>query len=120
MGVLTLGFLGSGIPAVFVASLVLTGVAMALTGPATGAFLADSVPPHRRGTAVGIYRTCGDVAILVGPLTLGWLVEIGAADLSIIIMAVTAAVATLLFALLTRTHTRSARPSGPHPQTVEL
>lgn len=108
VGVMTLGFLGSGTPALFIASLVLTGIAMTLTGPASGAFLAESVPPRHRGTAVGIYRTCGDVAILVGPLSLGWLVEIGAADLSIVIMAVTAAVVTVVFALLTRKRTDPA------------
>ena len=102
VGICTLGFLGSGSSWVFLAALLCTGVAMAFTGPSTGAFLAESVPPDKRGTAVGIYRTAGDVAILVGPLSLGWLIEHGHTASAVVLLAVITVVVAVVFAVLTR------------------
>lgn len=103
VGFCTLGFLGSASAVVFGVALVATGVAMAFTGPSTGAFLAESVPPAKRGTAVGIYRTAGDVAILLGPLCLGWLLEAGHVVPAILLLALVTLASALLFAHLTRT-----------------
>jgi MFS transporter, DHA1 family, multidrug resistance protein len=57
---------------------VLLGVAMAFLGIATGyagvppaAMLSDLTPSHGSGTAVGAFRFCGDLGLLVGPLVAG-------------------------------------------------
>jgi len=42
-------------------------------GPAPAAFVADITPPHLRGMLVGMYRSAGDIGIIVGPVMLGWL-----------------------------------------------
>jgi len=120
LGVVTLGFLGSASAPVFLAALVLTGVATAFTGPATGAYLADAVAPQKRGMAVGVYRTCGDAATLVGPLVLGWMLAADADAAAVVLLGVTTLTAAALFAVLSR---RSGRPPSaasavPVPVTV--
>lgn len=114
LGLVTLGFLGAGSAPVFLSALVLTGVAMAFTGPPTGAYLADAVAPQKRGMAVGVYRTCGDLATLVGPLGLGWLVAVGAETAAVAILSGTMVAAAVFFAVLSRRHTSHvARVSPP-------
>lgn len=102
LGLLTFGFLGSGSAPVFLAALVLTGVATAFTGPATGAYLAEAVAPQKRGMAVGVYRTCGDLATLVGPLVLGWMLGAGADAGAVVLLGATTVAAAGLFAVLSR------------------
>lgn len=127
LGLAVLGFLGAGSAPVFVAALVLTGVATAFTGPPTGAYLAESVAPAKPGLAVGVYRTCGDVATLVGPLGLGWLVAAGHPRGAVLALAGTTVIAAALFALLSRScsHKSSAlapatppAPAATTPQPV--
>lgn len=109
VGVTTLGFLASTTPALFIAALVATSAAMVLTGPSTGAFLASSVPPRKRGTAVGIYRTAGDVAILIGPLALGTLIEQGHTTVAICLLSLISGAAAAVFTILTRSTPRDNR-----------
>lgn len=103
----TLGFLASSSAPAFLAALVLTGVATSFTGPPTGAFLAGSVAARRRGLAVGVYRTCGDAATLLGPVLLGWLLAGGRTTAAVVLLSVTTALAAALFAGLSR------RPQAP-------
>lgn len=81
------------IPAMLISSLAFVGYAFATTlgafivvsavvglftsiaAPAQVAYLADIAPVARQGSAVGIYRTFGDLAALIGPVVLGVLVE---------------------------------------------
>ncbi len=111
LAVSTLGFLASPVPAGFVTALVVTSVAMALTGPSTAAFLAETTSPEQRGTAVGIFRTFGDLGIIVGPILLGWLLGRGLEDLAIIALAAMAVIAAVVFVILTATR------RGPAPTT---
>ena len=55
---------------VFVASAFAWAGAHSLMGPAPAAYAADVTPPSIRGTALSVYRTCGDVGLLVGPVAL--------------------------------------------------
>lgn len=112
IGVTTWGFLASTTPALFIAALAATSVAMVFTGPSTGAFLASSVPPAKRGTAVGIYRTAGDVAILIGPLALGWLIEQGYLYPAICLLGLISCAGAAVFTLLTRSAPRSVDRSN--------
>lgn len=104
LGLVTLGFLGAGSVSVFLTALVLTGVATAFTGPPTGAYLADAVAPQKRGMAVGVYRTFGDLATLVGPLFFGWLVAAGAERAAVVILSGTTLTASALFTVLSKRH----------------
>jgi len=119
LGLTTLGFLGAGNAPVFLGALVLSGIATAFTGPPTGAFLADSVPPGRRGVAVGVYRTCGDAATLLGPLLLGALAGAGASGAAVLLLAAAAFAAAGLFALLTRPRPDTAPPPAERDAEVQ-
>lgn len=60
-----------------VIAFILGNVAMSLgtgtAGPAPAAFVADITPPHLRGVLVGMYRSAGDIGVIIGPVLLGWL-----------------------------------------------
>lgn len=49
--------------------------AHSLMGPAPAAYAADVTPAAIRGTALSVYRTCGDVGLLTGPVLLGALAD---------------------------------------------
>jgi MFS family permease len=113
LGLATLGFLDSGHQPAFLAALVLTGLFLTFTGPPTGAYLAESAAPDRRAMAIGIQRTFGDAATLVGPPVLGSLVSAGSPNAAVVALAVTTVVAGVLFAAVTRRRTAPAPPSAP-------
>ena len=60
---------------VFVASALGWAGAHSLMGPAPAAYATDVTPPAIRGTALSVYRTCGDVGLLTGPVLLGMLAD---------------------------------------------
>ncbi len=59
-----------------VASAVLA-LALSISGPAAAAFTADIAPEESRGRVFGIYRSAGDVGLLIGPPVLGTVVDAG-------------------------------------------
>ena len=59
----------------FAVGLVIYGVAQAIEGPAGNSYVADIVPKHRRPLALGIYRTFGDVGVVLGPGPLGLIAD---------------------------------------------
>ena len=50
------------------------GVMSGAAGVPPGAMLSDVAPPGRQGTAVGLFRFCGDLGFTLGPLLAGWAV----------------------------------------------
>jgi len=46
------------------------GLALGLHGP-LASWASDLIPPHQMGTGMGLYRTIGDLGFLLGPLTMG-------------------------------------------------
>jgi MFS family permease len=51
--------------------MVALGLASGFAGVPPGAMLADVVPEHESGTAVGIFRFFGDIGFMVGPVVAG-------------------------------------------------
>jgi MFS family permease len=49
----------------------------AISGPAPAAFAADQAPEQMRGLSLGMFRTAGDIGLLVGPPLLGWIADVG-------------------------------------------
>lgn len=119
LGVGVLGFLAADSAVLFLAALVLTGVATAFTGPPTGAYLAESVAPQHRGVAVGIYRTCGDGATLLGPLLLGWMFATGHSAAAVLLLSATTVLAALAFGVLT-SRRRPVACQSSSPQTLSV
>lgn len=62
-------------PMAFTATSVMWAAAGSLMGTAPAAYAADISPKSIRGSALAIYRTCGDVGLLLGPLALGALAD---------------------------------------------
>ncbi|MFQ5381437.1 MAG: MFS transporter [Dehalococcoidia bacterium] len=61
-------------PAFWGASLVLA-LGSGLLGPAPAAFAAEVAPEERRGAAMGIFRSLSDAGFVLGPPTVGFLVD---------------------------------------------
>lgn len=70
-----LGYAFSTTLGTFILVSAVVGLFTSVAAPAQVAYLADIAPAGRQGSAVGIYRTFGDLAALVGPVVLGLLVE---------------------------------------------
>jgi MFS family permease len=62
-------------PAGFVVGNVVMTLGTGTAGPAPAAYVADIAPPEKRGIAVALYRSSGDVGFLVAPPLLGLLAE---------------------------------------------
>jgi MFS family permease len=81
-------------------SLALAGVAFGVVagylGPAPAAVIADIAPRGSTGAVMGFYRMCGDIGLLLGPISIGWTAE----RLGFALAFTTAAGATALVALL--------------------
>ena len=52
---------------------ILFGAAIGYIGPAPAAVIADLTPPGAAGKVMGVYRGAGDMGLLLGPITVGWL-----------------------------------------------
>ena len=63
----------SSTPMWFVLGNVILPLGTGTAGPAPAAFVADLFPERMRGLGVGLYRSAGDVGIVLGPPALGWL-----------------------------------------------
>jgi MFS family permease len=48
------------------------GVVAGYLGPAPAAIIADITPKGATGAVMGWYRMCGDIGLLLGPITVGW------------------------------------------------
>ncbi len=62
-------------PAGFVAGNIVMTLGTGTAGPAPAAYVADIAPPDKRGVAVALYRSSGDVGFLAAPPLLGLLSE---------------------------------------------
>lgn len=67
----------AGDTTVFLAGAGVLALATSIGGPAPAAFAADSVPPENRGFSLGLFRTFGDLGLMVGPPLLGFVADTG-------------------------------------------
>jgi MFS family permease len=77
----TLIAVGVGIVAIadtlpmFIFGLTMSAVGSSITGPAPAAYVADLVSEDQRGAAMGLYRTFGDIGVVVSPVLSGLLAD---------------------------------------------
>jgi MFS family permease len=60
---------------VFIAGLTISAFGSSITGPAPAAYVADLVSEDQRGAAMGLYRTFGDLGVVVSPVLSGVLAD---------------------------------------------
>ena len=61
----------------FLLEVFLYGISSGLGGTTPAAYVADIVPRHTYGLAMGLLRTFGDVGFVAAPVFLGWLTDLG-------------------------------------------
>jgi MFS family permease len=86
----------------FIAVTVVTGVAAGFSGPTPAAYVADVASSNGRGPAVGMYRTFGDLAGILGPISLGWLVDHTGYQTAVVALAAVIMATILVFAFVAR------------------
>jgi MFS transporter, DHA1 family, multidrug resistance protein len=87
----------AGTTTVFLVGAGLLALATSLAGPAPAAFAADAVPAESRGFSLGLFRTFGDLGIMVGPPLLGLAADLGGYGWAFGVNAIVVVAATALF-----------------------
>ncbi len=59
----------------FFAGGALLGIGTGLIGPAPAAYAADLAPAGKTGVTMGLYRTFGDIGLIIGPVLLGFVAD---------------------------------------------
>jgi MFS family permease len=78
--------------------LAVLGVMSGAAGVPPGAMLSDVAPTQASGTAVGVFRFCGDLGFTLGPLLAGWAVPLVGFRWAFALAAIPTAVALTLIA----------------------
>lgn len=81
----------------FIAGLSISAFGTSITGPAPAAYVADLVSEDRRGQAMGLYRTAGDLGVVVSPVASGAIADAVSIPFSIGLNAAFIAIAGLIF-----------------------
>ena len=107
LAILCASFGWAGSPIILGLLMALSGFAFGFAGVPPAAMLADVVPEERSGTGVGVFRFCGDLGFMLGPLIAGFTTTTLGFEAAFAI-AVVPLVVALLLALRTRETLRSA------------
>jgi len=59
----------------YVAAAAAYGLAAGVGGPVPAAYVADAADEESQGMAIGVYRTFGDIGMVIGPLVMGWIID---------------------------------------------
>lgn len=103
----------------FVSATIMAGVSVAVSGPTPAAYIADITPSAYRGRAIGIYRSCGDLAAVVGPVGLGAVTDHAGYQAAVLIIGLVLISAALFFWVVapeTVRHPVTGRPLSRPPR----
>ena len=81
----------------FVGSCVVWGVAASIGGTAPAAYAADSAPPGMNAAAMSAFRMVGDFGYVIGPIFLGFLVDVQGPQTALLAAAAISVLAAYLF-----------------------
>lgn len=95
LGALLVGSLAT--PVGFVMGNIIMSLGTGTAGPAPAAYVADIAPPGRRGMAIAMYRSAGDVGFLAAPPLLGLLSEVTSITFTLIVGGALAAAGGIVF-----------------------
>lgn len=95
----------------FITGLTMSAVGSSITGPAPAAYVADLVAEDQRGAAMGLYRTFGDIGVVLSPVASGLAADAVSIPFAIAVNAVFIGVAAVAFLLMAS----SAKAGVPTP-----
>lgn len=110
LGALLVGAVAT--PTGFVMGNVIMSLGTGTAGPAPAAYVADIAPPGRRGMAIAMYRSAGDVGFLAAPPLLGLLSETTSIRSTLVVGGAIAAVGGLVFFVGSRRDPAAGRAPG--------
>jgi MFS family permease len=90
----------------------LFGLASGLASIPPPTMVGDLAPPGAEGSAVGLYRTSGDLGFIVGPLVMGAVADAGAFSSGFIVSGVLLGVAALVVSRIPETRQEAGTVSG--------
>ncbi|MGA0239523.1 MAG: MFS transporter [Acidimicrobiales bacterium] len=103
-------------PVGFVLGNIVMSLGTGTAGPAPAAYVADIAPPGRRGMAIAMYRSAGDLGFLAAPPLLGLLSEVTSIGFTLGVGGTLAAVGGIVFFVGSlRDHRAGKSPAAPHP-----
>ena len=103
-------------PLWFAGGLLISSIGTGVSGPAPAAFVADIAPPELRGSAMGLYRTWGDLGLVLAPLLAGLLADATNRETAMLAIAALIAVSMTWFLVAAVEPPRPGRMSRPSPQ----
>ena len=59
----------------FLLAAILFGLSEGIGSPIPAVYVADAADAETPGMAMGIYRTFGDISLMVGPILMGWIAD---------------------------------------------
>jgi len=95
----------------FIVGLSISAFGTSITGPAPAAYVADLVREDRRGQAMGLYRTAGDLGVVFSPIISGVVADAVSIPFSIGLNAALIGLAGLFFLVFASSE---PRPTGAH------
>lgn len=88
--------------AVFLLALAVYGVAQAVEAPAANSYVSDMAPREQRALALGVYRTFGDVGLVLGSPFLGLIADLSGIPWGLTVNAVVLLVPGVMFAFMAK------------------
>jgi MFS family permease len=102
----------------FLASAGIIGVATGIGGPSPAAYAADIAPESGRGLTMGLFRTFSDLAMVAGPVFLGWVAQVSDFSWALYIDGGIVLVSALAFGLFA-TETMRIKPANQLGRIIE-
>ncbi len=99
----------------FVVATLVLGVGSGLLGPAPAAYAAQVAPPDRRGAAMGLFRSLGDLGFVIAPPLVGYLVDHSGYGFAIVLNGVMLAGSAVIFVLFAGKSGAGSRVPRPVP-----
>ncbi len=81
----------------FVAACVVWGIAASVGGTAPAAYAADSAPPGMNAAAMSTFRMVGDLGYVIGPIALGFVVDVQGPQAALLLTAALSVAIGMLF-----------------------
>ncbi len=86
----------------------LFGLAGGIGGPIPAVYVADAADEESQGTAIGIYRTFGDAGMVLGPLVMGWMIDVFSISTGLVVNATLIVLVAVTFWLIAPEPNREA------------